>query len=257
MPNPRIAPVEIGDLTLIDPDDATPLQAQQASLGYWGGFNRWIGDSDKLRPGELTLCGFDEAKRTRTLDRYLELLKTTPDLSWNDFINGGGEIELPGDWDKRLPSMLVTVLRDGKGHGSFSVTNIQIELDDPRRLEVSAVGSCITDPGNSGLMVRQWAAVIAYFLDNDIKLKDGRDLDILEWRFPYERKFRRDNVLDLSNVRTEIERIGVSRPGLSGGALWPEKMRRSDAPRQAPEDEVIPRDGSLPPRGTFTTVTMI
>jgi hypothetical protein len=218
MPRLKIEPITIGELTLIDPQDATADQAGRAGLRFRLGLERWFKETDH------------------------------PDFGYETFCVAGNENpDLPGGLDPELPVLTATVLKDGLGHGFLSISNIRFEFDNPRRIEASAFGLYASHPGSATAMLEESATVCTYLMDNDITLKDGRTLDIVEWELLFNSRLRTREIIDLGPWFTKASEVGLGHPAMGPGESIPARMRRGDAPRQRPGDVQTPR--TLPPRG--------
>ena len=216
--NPRIKPVTIGELTIIDASAATRAQSNQADINYGRGLARWIEAVDKpLAFNSDTFCG------------------PIP-------------IDKPGTVDPLKPLMLMCVIRNGVGWGRFTISNMVFETETPRWIEATGFGLYASRSRNPRDMLAESALVCSYFLDNDLRLETGRVLDIVEWELAFDSNLRSGRVVDLGPWFETSKRIGLSHAPLELGEIIPSRIRRLDAPRQRETDTKLERDSSLPPR---------
>lgn len=141
---------------------------------------------DKM-PAERNRSGFcadDPERRRRRIQRWEAASASNPDLTWDEFEQGGQTVETDADVDPRRPQLMLGVMRDGAVVGAISLINIRQVLVTPQQIQVRAyavVGIRIPQPLNQH---RIWGQVYRYILLNELPLGDGRTLDVFEWTFP-------------------------------------------------------------------------
>jgi len=253
MPNPRIAPIRLGRYLLLDPADAPGIEDGRASLKASRGFQRWRAghpDGDPLK--ERLLCDEDDAKQQANFRAWAKAQERFPNLTFDRFMEEtGGVLTEPADWDRRLPWMVVTVLKDGIGHGKLTITNMSFEVDETGKIEARGFPLYWSDPEDRTEMLREAARVFQYFLDNDIELRGGnRVLDIVEYNFLSVdgRGWREGDTYGFGRVLRAIRAVGVRQGDRESPDFVPRRIRRLDAPRQFDGGEIVERDSELPPR---------
>ena len=252
MPNPKIEPIEIGNLRIVDSRDVTNVSHQGWAAARSRKAKLSLIDFAGIKP-EIPACESPE-QYERGLLRWEALLETQPDLTWEDFIQGGGMFENQNTLDRRLPFMLMTVFdldRSNRPSGSFTIINMTFETETPLKIEASGHAVLMADFGDSGLMLRQWGRVMRHFLDEDIPLQGGQVLDIVGWDFgtdfPWIENADRQSII-ARTVLDECRRVGLDE-SLAGPTLGVERVRRDDAPRRISlPDRQTPRDARLPTR---------
>ena len=223
MPNPRIEPFDIltsdGTLTVLDPSDCTKEQRIDAANGYERGKDQWIALTDN------------------------------PGFTQEDFCAQAGPDSMhPGHLLTDRPAMLMFVLKDGVGHGILSISNMLFEHENANLIEASGAGIYISGHPDTDQMLHESAIVCDYVLDEDIILKTGQTLDLLEWDLTWPDGLRTDKVIDLGPWFSIAKTAGVAFPALGPGEVIAKRIRRGDAPRQHPGDQRSERAPGRPPR---------
>jgi hypothetical protein len=91
------------------------------------------------------------------------------------------EREKPTDYDLSRPqAFLQAALLDGTIVGGFSMTNVDVEQDDPARFDVTGV--FLLGVPTMGDLASTWGSFYLYVLRNGLSLEDGRELNLLELR---------------------------------------------------------------------------
>ena len=253
MANPRLEPVVIGDLRIVDRrdvDEATSLLCHQKATE---GNIRLLTQFDVGR--SLPQCSSPGRERSAAIrDRYFEALESNPALTWEEFMAGGGGVFDDSDLDPRLPFMLFSVFMNGEPHGEFTVQNMVIESETDEKIEASAYAVYLSFPEFdtsaeiSAHMLKEWGIVMRRFLDHDLYIQGGQILDIVEWRFPAGIPWRQPDDSTTAGIEDavipEIRRVGVLETTQPDAADM-ERVRRASAPREIDGATPIPRDPAL------------
>lgn len=247
MPLTKIVPMRLGRFSVFDDRDLSDLGIGEMTRLCGRGNRRLLVLAEK--DGVYELCGAPGGKFYRGLELYAT--RTDPDQTWQEFVRAGGLIEGDSDMDPLKPFMLLSVFLDGEPRGKFTIINMDLEIDNPAMVEGSGYGIYLSDADTIGEMLRESAFFMREFLDRDIRMEDGRILDIVQWNFPTDLPWLEDD--DPAGVIAKTILGGIREAGTAetriDGTDGIGVVRRRSAPRPIPVPfRVTDRDPELPDR---------
>jgi len=135
----------------------------------------------------LEFCGNGQSEHEDAL--FKEAQQDDPDLKYDDFILAAGDaiVRDRSELDPRLGILSFVALERLNGEeifGIFTLYNIRVESETPSLITIN----CMPVPGIKQVRNRtlesMWTDIMRSMLQFDMSTEDGREIDVIEWRFP-------------------------------------------------------------------------